>query len=248
MFNTLIYQPILQSLLFLYKLLGNNLGLAIIALTLLVKGALVPFTLPSLKSAKKLSKLKPELDKLKDKYEDEPKKLQKKQLEFYQEHGINPAGGCLPYIIQFIILIGLYRVFQSALGNGALNGTAVNTQFLLWKNLAEKDTTYTLPIIAGLMQLLTSLTLQPGLEDEPDKRKGDEKEKGDIAEMATSMQQQMVFLMPAITVFFALQFPAGLALYWTITTTFSFFQQLAISGPGGLKKYFAKVGIKFDDN
>jgi len=58
------------------------------------------------------------------------------------------------------------------------------------------------------------------------------------------MQQQMVFMMPIMTVVFALQFPAGLALYWVVTTAFSLVQQLVISGPGGLKKYLVKLGLK----
>lgn len=239
MYNTLVYEPILKGLLFLYQLLGNNLGLAIILLTLIVRGVLIPFTLPGIRSAKKIAQLKPQLDKIKKKYAKEPKELSAKQLELYKKHNVNPAGGCLPLIVQFIFLIALYRVFIDALGNGAIEGIQINTQFLLW-NLKDKDTTYILPIAAGILQLLTSLAITPGIEDDPTQRKGTKKEKEDVAEMAQSMQQQMVYLMPAITVFFALQFPSGLALYWTITTAFSFVQQLIISGPGGLKKYIVK--------
>lgn len=243
MYNTLVYEPILRSLLFLYNLLGQNLGFAIIALTLIVRGVLVPFTLPSLKSAKKLAELKPELDKLKKKYAKDPKKLQEKQLEFYKKNDVNPAGGCLPYIVQIIILIGLYKVFMSAIGNGMINGQEINTAFWLW-DLKVKDTSLILPITAGVLQLLTSLTIMPGVEDDPQKRKGKKQDKEDVAGMAQSVQQQMVFLMPAMTVFFAIQFPSGLALYWTITTAFSFGQQLIVSGPGGLKKYLLKLTSK----
>lgn len=242
MYNTLVYNPILNSLLFLYELLGGNLGLAIITLTLVVRGLLIPFTLPSMKSAKQIAKIKPELDVLKKKYAKDPKMLQQKQLELYKKHNINPAGGCLPFIVQFIFLIALYRVFIDSLGNGAINGTVVDTQFLSW-NLNEKDTTYVLPVLAGVLQLFTSLAIMPAVEDDPQKRKGKKEEKEDVAEMAQSLQQQMVFLMPAMTVFFALQFPSGLALYWVITTAFSLVQQLIISGPGGLLKYAKKFGI-----
>lgn len=239
MYNTLVYEPILRGLLFLYQLLGNNLGFAIIALTLIVRGVLIPFTLPGIKSAKKIATLKPQLDKIKKKYAKDPKIASAKQMELYKKHGVNPAGGCLPIIVQFIFLIALYRVFIDALGNGAINGVEINAQFLLW-NLKDKDTTYILPIAAGFLQLLTSLAITPAIEDDPNKRKGTKKEKENIAEMAQAMTSQMVYLMPAITVFFALQFPAGLALYWTITTAFSFIQQLIVSGPGGLKKYIIK--------
>lgn len=236
MFQTIVYQPILQALTFLYHLTGDNLGFAIILLTLLVRGVLVPFTLPSMRAAKKLAKLKPQLDALKKKYGKDPKVFQQKQLEFYKEHNVNPAGGCLPYIAQFIVLIALYRVFIDALGDGSVIG---NAHFLLW-DLKVKDTTYILPIVAGVLQLVTSVAIMPAVENEPEKRKGTKEQKEDVAEMAQSMQQQMVFLMPIMTVVFALQFPAGLALYWVITTAFSLVQQLAISGPGGLVKYLNK--------
>lgn len=241
MYNTLVYQPILNTLLWLYQLLGGNLGLAIIALTLLVRAVLIPFTIPSLKSAQKIAKLKPELDKLKKKHAKDPKMLQEQQLALYKRNNVNPAGGCLPFIVQFIFLIALYRVFIDSLGNGAINGQEIVTEFWLW-DLKDKDTTYILPALAGILQLLTSLAIKPGIENDPQGRKGKEESKEDVAEMAQSMQNQMVYLMPAMTVFFAIQFPSGLALYWVITTAFSFVQQLVITGPGGLRKYLPNKG------
>lgn len=222
--------------------MGSNLGLAIIVLTLIVRTILVPFTLPSMRSAKKIAALKPELDALKRKYKQDPKELQVKTLELYKKHNVNPAGGCLPYIVQFIFLIALYQVFIDSLGNGSIAGISINTQFLSWK-LNEKDTSYALPILAGVLQLITSIAIMPAVEDEPLKRKGKKEEKEDVAEMAQSMQQQMIFLMPALTVFFAIQFPSGLALYWVVTTAFSLVQQLIISGPGGLLKYARRFGV-----
>jgi len=241
MYNQLVYQPILNSLVWLYHITGDNLGVAIIVLTLLVRIILIPFTLPQMKSARKMANLKPQLDALKTKYGKEPKLLQQKQLAFYKEHGLNPAGGCLPFIAQFIVLIALYRVFMNTLSGEAALFDHVR---FLWLDLSTKDTSFVLPILAGVLQLFTSLSLLPAVENEPAKRKGTKKDKEDVAEMAASMQQQMVFLMPLMTVVFALQFPSGLALYWVITTAFSFVQQLIISGPGGLVPYASKIGIK----
>lgn len=241
MYQTLIYQPILQTLLWLYHAMGDNLGFAIIAITLLVRTVLIPFTLPSLRSAKKMAALKPELDALKKKYGSDPKIFQQKQLEFYKSHQVNPAAGCLPMIAQFVVLIALYQVFMNSL-NGGGSGIG-DTQFLSW-NLKDKDTTFVLPVLAGVLQLLTSLAILPAVENEPHKRPGSKEEKQDVAEMAGAMQSQMVFLMPVMTVIFSLQFPSGLALYWVITTLFSLVQQLLVSGPGSLPKYAAKIGIK----
>lgn len=240
MYNTFIYQPILHSLLWLYQVTGHNLGAAIILLTLVVRGILIPFTLPQLKSAKKIAGLKPELDALKKKHGHDAKLFQQKQMEFYKTHNVNPAAGCLPFIAQFVVLIALYRVFMNTLGGNGMG--EISTNFLVW-DLKSKDTTFILPILAGILQFITSLTILPAVENEPEKRPGTKEDKQDVAEMATSMQQQMVFMMPIMTVIFSLQFPSGLALYWVITTAFSLVQQLLVSGPGALLTYAKKYKI-----
>lgn len=240
MYNTLIYQPILSSLLWLYQITGSNLGLAIILLTLAIRVILIPFTLPQLKSAKKMASLKPELDALKKKHGHDAKLFQQKQLELYKTHNINPLAGCLPFIAQFIVLIALYQVFMSTLNGNGMG--EVNSIFLLW-DLRDKDTTYILPILAGILQFIMSLTILPAVENEPEKRPGTKEQKQDVAEMATTMQQQMVFMMPIMTVIFSIQFPSGLALYWVITTAFSLVQQLMVSGPGALLHYAKKYKL-----
>lgn len=240
MYHTYIYQPILNSLLWLYQLTGHNLGFAIILLTLIVRGILIPFTLPQLKSAKKMALLKPELDALKKKHGHDAKLFQQKQMEFYKTHNVNPAAGCLPFIAQFIVLIALYQVFMSTLGGNGMG--EINSTFFLW-DLKSKDTTYILPVLAGVLQLIMSLTILPAVENQPEKRPGTKEEKQDVAEMATTMQQQMVFMMPIMTVIFSIQFPSGLALYWVITTAFSLVQQLLVSGPGALLIYAKKYHL-----
>jgi YidC/Oxa1 family membrane protein insertase len=240
MYHNYIYQPILNSLLWLYQITGNNLGFAIILLTLVVRGILIPFTLPQLKSAKKMAALKPELDALKKKHGSDPKVFQQKQLEFYKTHNVNPAAGCLPFIAQFVVLIALYQVFMATLNGNGMGD--VNSAFFLW-DLKSKDTTYILPVLAGLLQFVMSLTILPAVENQPEKRPGTVEEKQDVAEMATTMQQQMVFMMPIMTIIFSIQFPSGLALYWVITTAFSLVQQLIVSGPGALLIYAKKYHL-----
>lgn len=230
-----ITTPITQVLIFLYQLLGNNIALAIIALTLLIRAILVPITLPALRSAKKMQDLKPKLDKLKKKHKDDKAKQQQAQLELYKEHGVSPVSGCLPQIVQIIILIALYRVFLSFIDKGTINGAAINMKFL-WLDLAQPDPYYILPALAGLSQLLYSFMMQSGLKQdvESPKDKEEKQKEEDSLEMAQSIQQQMVYLMPIMTVVIASRFPSGLALYWVVTTLFSFGQQLIVSGPGGL--------------
>lgn len=233
----------IEVLLFFYQF-TNSLGLAIILLTLAVRFILLPLTLPSLKARKKINKLKPKLDKLKKKHSDDKQALQKAQAELYKKYNINPLSGCLPQLIQIALLIFLYRALINFLDQDQINGVVVESQFL-WLNLTEPDSLYVLPVLAGIFQLLLSLMISPGGEvrdvvpnEAKSKKIQEENEKEeDMAEMAASMQQQMIFIMPAMTVFIASRFPSGLALYWVITTIFSLGQQFAVSGWGGLSSY-----------
>lgn len=246
LFNSLLYQPILKGLVFLYGFLGNNFGWAIITLTILIRLILVPITLPALKSARAMQELKPALDRLKRKHGKNKKKLQEEQLKLYRQHGINPAVGCLPYLVQFLILIALYRVFMHFIQTGEINGGEVSMRFL-WLNLAEPDPVYVLPILAGVFQLVMSLMVTPApaeVAETEEKAKEPAKEVEDAEEMAITMQKQMVFMMPAMTILIGMRLPSGLALYWAMTTIFSGVQQYFISGLGGLERYLRKIGFR----
>jgi YidC/Oxa1 family membrane protein insertase len=236
MFNIYLYQPILNTLVFITNSLGGNLGLGIIGLTVLLRGLLVPLTLPSLRSAQKIRELKPDLDKLKKRHGKDKKQLQKSQLELYKRNNINPAAGCLPNILQLVILIALYRVFITFLDGASL---PFSSKFL-WLDLTQPDSLYILPFAAGLVQLILSLMLSPGIEHHKEKTK---KKTEDMQDMAETMGQQMLFLMPAMTVIIAFRFPSGLALYWVATTVFSVVQQYYVSGLGGLRRHLKKLNI-----
>lgn len=244
LFNSLLYEPILKTLVFLYGIFGNSFGLAIIGLTILIRLVLIPITLPALKSARAMQELKPALDNLKRKYKKNKKKLQEEQLRLYRERGINPAVGCLPYLVQFLILIALYQVFNHFLQSGMINGREVSMDFF-WLDLAKPDPWYVLPVVAGVSQLLMSLMITPKpaeIAEAEEKAKEPAREVEDTEEMAMAMQKQMVFMMPAMTVLIGLRLPSGLALYWVITTVFSSVQQYFISGWGGLERYLVKLG------
>lgn len=246
MFNTFLYNPLLQALVFLYHLLGDSFGLALIALTVGLRAVLVPFTIPSIKSQKKLLELQPEIQALKKKHADK-KELQKAQLELYKSHGVNPGAGCLPQILQIVILIALYRVFLNFLNGGNIDGKGVNMNFL-WLNLGKPDPFFALPLLAGLSQLVYSLMLRPGTEhphpSEALVAKKEKKEEKDEMGMAQEIQNQMLFMMPIMTTVISLRFPSGLALYWVISTVFSLGQQWIITGPGGLRYYWSLARTK----
>lgn len=238
-----LVEKLLDVLLFFYQATGN-LGLAIIVFTVVIRAILVPLSLPSMKARNKMQELQPELDKLKTKHGKDKKALQQAQMELYQKYNINPLAGCLPQLVQIGLLIFLYRAFVEFLGQSQINGVSIDPGFG-WFNLTQPDTTYVLPIIAGVTQLFLALMILPGGEVRdivPNNAKNkkiqqENKKEEDVAEMAASMQKQMIFIMPVMTVFFAMRFPSGLALYWVMTTVFSMVQQYFVSGLGGLKTY-----------
>ena len=238
--NNIIY----QALLFFYQIFGGNLGFSIIALTLVVKAVLIPFVLPSLKSAKKMQDLKPALDKLKAKHTDK-KELQQAQLDLYKQNGVNPAAGCLPQIVQIIILISLYQVFRQFIGKDVISGIKVNP-FFLYLDLNKPDHLYIMPVLAGFSQFVFSLMMQSGIEShvEAPKNKDSKKKEEDNLEMAQSMQQQMLYMMPLMTVVISLNFQSGLILYWIVSTLFSIAQQYYFSGLGGVKPFINKIALK----
>lgn len=234
-------------LMFLYQTTGN-LGVAIIVLTVVIRLILVPLSLPSLKAREALQKLQPELKKLKNKHGADKKAFQQAQLALYQKYNVNPLAGCIPQLVQIGLLIFLYHAFVGSLSRTEINGIAIDPSFL-WLNLTQPDKLFVLPIIAGISQLILSVMIAPGGEVRdivPNKAKNkkikeENKKEEDVADMAASMQKQMILFMPIITVFTAMNFPSGLALYWTVATIFSLVQQYFISGLGGIKTYSERL-------
>lgn len=235
-----------QLLMFLVDVTGS-LGYAIIVFTFLIRSALLPITLPSLRSTKKMQAIQPELKKLNKKHGKDRQALQKAQMELYKKYNVNPLAGCIPQLAQLGVLILLYRTLITFI---EVHGTDINMSFF-WLDLSIPDAKYILPVLAVITQFLLSLMIAPGAETKdivPNKskskkiQKANEKEE-DTADMARSMQQQMMFIMPLMTGFIALRFPSGLALYWVATTLFSIGQQWYISGPGGLFTYANRAKV-----
>jgi YidC/Oxa1 family membrane protein insertase len=243
----LLTTTIFHTLLWLQGITGN-LGWSIVVLTLIIKTVLAPLNLPSLRAAKKIKDIQPELKKLKNLHSKDKQAYQKAQLELYKKHNINPLSGCIPQIVQLIVVIGLYRVLTTFLIDPQLNGARVDTMFY-GLDLSKPDKSYVLPVLAAITQLVLSLMILPGGETPdviPNKSKKKavqeaNKKEEDMAEMAATMQKQMLFIMPIMTGVIAISFPAGLPLYWIITTIFSVVQQYFVSGPGGLVIYFQRI-------
>jgi len=230
-FELLVTDPILNLLILLYNVLFSNFGLAIIALTFVLKIITIPLSTPSIKMAKKQKEIAPELKELKDKYGKDKKLMAQKQMELYQKHGINPASGCLPQILQIVIIFSLYNVFIKVLSPemGGINyinenvyfnflkftqGTTLNTSFL-YLDLSLPDKTLILPILAAVAQFISSKMLMPQTQAMLDSSKETE---GKSDDFMYNMQKQMVFMAPIMTILVGIRFASGLVLYWFVST------------------------------
>ena len=254
-----------NGLIFFYGLLFNSLGLGIVAITILIRGALAPVMVPAMKSSGKMKKISPELEKLKKRFKNQPKKLQMAQMDLYKKHGINPAAGCLPMIVQLIVLITLYQVLYQVLkADGDMiaklneflysglkfpENTVIDTKFLYF-DLTKPDTITTsffpfpLPglvlLLATIVQFLNSKMMAPAVEASKKIAKKTTDKKDDIA---TSMQSQMMYLFPLMTLVIGYSFPSGLVVYWFIFSLASLIQQYFISGWGGLGPWLKKLKL-----
>jgi YidC/Oxa1 family membrane protein insertase len=236
---TFLYQPLVNILIFLYQALGNNLGLAIIGATILIRLLLLPIMLPSMRSAQKMQQIKPEFDKLKEKHGNDKQALAKAQMELYQKHGINPAAGLLPMIVQFLVLIALYQAFNKVINpNGGISelndilyqfidlpaNATLNTNFL-YLNLTKPDV-FKLPFelnlgivkistIPGVFLLASAFSQFFSSKIlRPATTLNNQATKNDSEDMMFAMQKQMNFLIPLMTIFIGINFPSGLVLYW----------------------------------
>jgi len=247
MFNVLLNQPLLNILIFLHNFLFNNLGLAIIVLTVIIRLILIPVTVPQMKSARRIQEINPELEKLKKKYKDDRQKLAQAQIELYKKYGINPASGCLPSILQFILLISLFQVFNQVIRTGesleAIKNqlysfisppSSLNFNFL-YLDLTKPDLIkisnfVQIPglfvILSTVFQFLSSKLMSPAVNKiEREAKKTEEK----TDDMAVAMQKQMLYLFPIMTLFFGYTMPSGVILYWFTFSLFSFLQQIILN-------------------
>ncbi|MCK5332756.1 YidC/Oxa1 family membrane protein insertase [Candidatus Parcubacteria bacterium] len=233
----LIYYPLFNLMIFFYNIVpGNDIGIAIILLTLLVRFVLYPMNSKSIKSQKKLQEIQPLMKEIQTKYKDNKEKQAKKLMELYQKHKINPLSGCLPILIQLPILIALYRVFLNGFKDESLaivypfitNPGHLDPMFMGLVNLSE--TNLPLALMAGILQFFQTKMLM-GNKSKDKKTEEDNKEKTKeekTQDFAQSMTKQMMYILPVMTFFFAMTFPSGLALYWVVTTLFAIIQQFLI--------------------
>lgn len=251
----IITPALINGLIFFYKYLGQNLGVAVILFSVFLIFVLRPLTKPYMESMKKIREMEPQLAKLRKKFGSDKLKLSQAQAELYKQNKINPTAGCLPYILQFIVLIALFGVFTKVFANGQSvqnindqllpflkfsQNETINTKFL-YMDISKPDVfhipgiTFGLPglflILATLAQFLSVKITSPYIKKEEQIAK---KTKNETDDTQVMMQKSMIYMMPAMTIIFGLKLPSGLALYWLVYSLVTVWQQISMSGWGSL--------------
>jgi len=228
-----------QFVLFLNGLLGNNFGLTVIALGVLSRLIFSPLFSSQIKQAKKWEELKPKLDGLNKKLKNDKQQLAMEQAKLMKEAGVNPAAGCLPLILQIIIINLLYGAFYQFIKEG------LNTQFLFW-DLAKPDViSLSLGknplVLPGILVILAAVTQFVQVKMMTPKKKpaasapvatGATVSQGkteDMAESFAQSQQMMTWMFPLMFLFLGTKWPSGLALYWTVATIMAIGQQWSLN-------------------
>jgi YidC/Oxa1 family membrane protein insertase len=227
--TALLYQPIYNALVFFASITpGHNFGLAIILLTILIRTVLLIPNQKALKAQKKLQQIQPKILELKEKHGNDQARIAQETMALYKEHKANPLGSCLPILIQLPILLALFSVIQNGLDTnntyllyGSLQNfdlRLIETSFLgLW-DLTKIDFIF-FPILVGGLQYL-----QLRMASSNSKKNG-----GAMPAELQMANKTMVIIMPIMIALFTASAPAGLGLYWAVSTLYGIIQQAVIN-------------------
>ncbi|MBT2756471.1 YidC family membrane integrase SpoIIIJ [Mesobacillus foraminis] len=216
--NEYIVYPLSMLITKMAEILNGSFGLSIIAVTIIIRLAILPLMIKQTRSSKAMQAIQPEMQKLREKYSSKDQKtqqkLQQETMALFQKHGVNPLAGCFPLIVQMPILIGFYHAISRT--------REIANHNFLWFDLGAPDPIYLLPLIAGATTFIQQKMMMAGTEANP--------------QMA-----MMLWLMPIMIIVFAINFPAALSLYWVVGNLFMIVQTYFIKGPD-LKKQPAAGG------
>jgi len=211
-----------------YQALGHQTILAITALTLLVRLAILPLTLKQQQASQRMQELQPKLQEIQKKYAKNKEKLAQEQMKLYQEAGFNPAGGCLPLLVQLPLLYGLWQSIVRTLAVNPLEllrlsrniytfipglaGLVPLQSRFLWLDLGQPDRYLVLPALVVVTSWLSQKVLTP---PSPDER-------------TAAMNQQMQVMMPLMFGFISISYASGLSIYFIISNLVTLAQYLYI--------------------
>ena len=195
----------------IYGVVGNY-GIAIIIVTVLMRIIIFPLTLKQEKSMKKMRELQPELEKIKQKYKDNPQEYQQKTAELYRESGVNPLGGCLPLLIQMPVFVALYWAFSG-------NAIPADAKFL-WFTLKQPDRLFMIGNFAfNLLPILNVGVTYIQQKIMTSTTSGQE---------SSQQMQTMLYMMPLMMLFIFYKMPSGVTLYYLVSGALSLVQQYFI--------------------
>lgn len=218
-YEPIIYEPILNLLVWLYNFIpGQDIGLVIILVTIVIRVILAPFMHKSLHSQREMSALQPKLAEIRERHKDDKAAQTQALTDFYKENNVNPFSSCLPVLIQLPILIALYHVFSKAL-KGNLEGLysfvhnpgSLNHFLFGWVDLSSPNIWFA--VIAGLAQFWQSWMMY-----QMQKKQGQD-------DTMKAMSLPTLVVLPVVSIWIAWKLPAGLPLYWIVTTLFAIGQQ-----------------------
>lgn len=200
-----IARPLVTLLTFFYTYVGNY-GVAILLLTLLIKIVFWPLSHKSYKSMEQMKKLQPMIQKLRDKYADDREKMNEEVMALYKTYKVNPAGGCLPMLVQIPVFFGLYQALLNAieLRHAPFIAHVPFTDFVWLADLSAKDPYYVTPLVMGATMFIQQKLTPPA---------------GDPT------QAKIMMFMPVVFTFMFLNFPSGLVIYWLLNNVLSITQQ-----------------------
>jgi len=227
-FHTIVYQPIYNALIFFYNVIpGEDFGIAIILVTLILKFLLFPLSQKQIEQQKKLQELQPKIKEIQNRNKDNKEKQTKELMEFYKTNKANPFGGCLPLIVQLVFLIAIYQVLlnisnanlmtdANALYSFVSNPRQIKSLFIGLIDLSKPFWPFAV-LAAGAQYYQTKMLMgtQPPVT----------KEAGKNPDFGQIMNKQMLYLGPGLTFFIGITFAAGLSLYWLVSTLFAIWQQ-----------------------
>ena len=225
LYNTILYEPLLNAVVFLYNILpGNDFGLAVIALTIIIRLIFFPLTVKTILSQRALSRINPQMKAIKDKFKNDVQAQSAAIMKLYKENNVNPLSGCLPLLIQLPILIALYQAFGAGfkpdnLGliyNFITKPENINPISFGFLNITSRSVI--LAIITGAFQFIQLRQNQNLMQNNSD---GVQKE-------MQALNKQMLYFFPVMIIIIGWNLPAGLLLYWVTTTLFSMGEQTYI--------------------
>ncbi|PIV90587.1 hypothetical protein COW46_02075 [Candidatus Gracilibacteria bacterium CG17_big_fil_post_rev_8_21_14_2_50_48_13] len=228
--NTVFTRPIYNALVGLTLLLGNNLGWGIIALTLIIRLLLLIPSQQAMESQRRMQKIQPRLQEFQKLYKNDQQRLSTETMKLMKENKVNPLGSCLPLLLQIPVLLAVFLSIQNGLNVSfthhlyeplrATNIEAIQYVFLGFLDLSKPEV-WVLPWLLGAIQFLQ---LKMSFAKLPKQAKA----QAGVPDMS-SMNKVFTYMIPGIIAISALTLPAGVGLYWLISTIFGIGQQYFVN-------------------